>query len=137
MRFYESRAVALAATLGFPVVVLPDAAVGSVESAIRFLVDRLIEGSFLHAKFADDIVRTVLKRELLGSTAIGEGLALPHLKSSAVDRVVGILGHCSSPVAWADSDGQKVRTICLILAPVDRPVDYRRTLGQVAEAMRR
>ena len=126
----------IATTLGFPVVILPDAAAGAMESAIRFLVDSLVVGGFLHAKSADEAVRNVLKREFLGSTALGEGVAMPHSNSSAVDRVVGILAHCASPVPWETPDGQQVRTICLILAPVDRPGDYLRALEQVAQAMK-
>jgi len=127
----------IAAKLGFPVIVLPDAAAGSVESAIRFLVDRLVVGGFLHAEVTDEVVRGILKREMLGSTALGEGVALPHSTSSGVDRVIGVLAHCSSAGPWEGPDGQAVRTICLILAPVGRPGDYMRALEQVAQAIRR
>jgi nitrogen PTS system EIIA component len=127
----------IAATLGFPVVVLPDAAACSMESAIRFLVDRLIHQGLLHAKFADDVVRKVLLRERLGSTALGKGVALPHVVSTEVDRVLGIFADCSVAVPWESPDGWDVRTICLILSPVERPIDYLRALEQVALALRR
>src|SRR5437588_13062752 len=97
----------IAAKLGFPVVVLPDAAAGAVESPSRFLVDRLVAGGVVHAGATDEVVHGVLKREMLGSTALGEGVALPHSVTSVVDRVIGILAHCSFPVPWEAPDGQQ------------------------------
>jgi PTS system nitrogen regulatory IIA component len=127
----------IAATLGFPVVVLPAAAAGSMESAITFVVDRLIERNIVPVESGNEILTNLLKRETLGSTALGGAVALPHGVSSAVDRVIGILARCSSPVPWNAPDGQPVETICLIIAPVDRPGDYSRVLEQVAQAIKR
>ena len=127
----------IAANLGFPVVILPDAAAGSVESAIRFLVECLIERGFLQVESADEAVNKILKREMLGSTAVGEGAALPHSGISGVDRLIGIFAHCASPVPWESPDGQKVRSICLLLAPIKRPALYLRALNQVVPAIRR
>src|SRR5690349_6326204 len=130
----------IAATLGFPVVVLPETAAGSTEPAIRFLADRLVEGGLIQATFIDHVMSNLLRREMLGSTALGEGVALPHSMiiptSGELDRVIGILAHCSSPVPWETPDGQESRNICLILAPHDRPGEYMRVLEQVARAMR-
>ena len=126
----------IATKLGFAYVTLPDAAAGSVESAIRFLVVRLLEGGLLHGQSVDQIVSNVLSRESLGSTALGSGVAVPHTTSSAVDRMIGVFAHCSFPVPWKTPDGQAVRSICLIVAPVNRPVDYLRALEQISQAMR-
>ena len=126
----------IAKTLAFPVVVLPNVAALSTESAIRFLVERLKQDGSLPAESADEIVSSVLKRESLGSTALGGGAALPHGTHSAIDRVLGILARSSSSIPWESPDGQPVVTICLILAPVDRPGDYGRVLENVAQAMK-
>jgi mannitol/fructose-specific phosphotransferase system IIA component (Ntr-type) len=111
----------IAKKLGFPVAVLPDTAAGSVEAAVRFLINKLVQGGNVPASAAKGIVENILKRESLGSTALGGAVALPHATHSAVDRLQGILGRCSSPVPWKSPDGKRVETICLIIAPVDGP----------------
>jgi mannitol/fructose-specific phosphotransferase system IIA component (Ntr-type) len=125
----------VAEELGFPVVVLPIDAAHSMESAISFLVDCLIEGGYLQKKSADEIVSSVLKRELLGTTAIGEGVAIPHSTCSVMQMALGIFARCACPVPWQTPDGKQIETICLILCPVDRPVDYMRALEKVKRAM--
>ena len=127
----------IARTLGFPVVVLPDIAAGSRESAIRFLVARLIEGGLVHVNSGEEIASSVLKRELLGSTALGGRVALPHGVSSAVDTVRGILARCSLPVPWDSPDGQPVETIFLTISPCDRPGSHLRVLEQISQAIKR
>lgn len=127
----------IARTLGFPVVDLPAVAAHSMESAIRFMVERLVLDGSLRVGSADAIVSSVLKRESLGSTALGGTVAMPHSISSTADRVLGILAHSPSPVPWDSPDGQPVETICLIIAPLDRPGDYMQTLEKVAWAMKR
>jgi len=126
----------LAASLGFSVVILPDTVADSVQSAIRFLVERLSEDGLILPQAVNEVVSNVMKRERLGPTALGGGVALPHMISTAVNRVIGILAHCSSPVPWESPDGQGIRTICLILSPIDRPGDYMRALEKVARAMK-
>lgn len=64
-----------------------------------------------------ELLRTLLRREEIGSTAIGGGVALPHAVYPAIDRAVGVLGLARRPV-WFDSlDGEPVDLILLMLAP--------------------
>jgi mannitol/fructose-specific phosphotransferase system IIA component (Ntr-type) len=121
--------------LGFPLVTLPERASSSMGSAIGFLVDRLVDGGFLHADSADEVIKHLLKRERLGSTAIGGAFAMPHGMSLAVDRVVGILARCSRPVQWEAPDGPPVETVCLILGPAqESPGDYMHAFEKIAHA---
>jgi mannitol/fructose-specific phosphotransferase system IIA component (Ntr-type) len=121
----------IAASFGFSVVILPVTVAESTQSAIRFLVERLSDGGLILTQDVEKVVSNAMKRESLGSTALGGGFAMPHMTSTAVNRVMGILAHCSSPVPWDSPDGQGIRTICLILSPTDRPGDYMRALEQV------
>ena len=99
--------------LGFPVFVLPVAAAASMESAIKFMVGRLAADGFLPPELADEVASCVLKREKLGSTALGRGFALPHTTKAELERVIGILAHCPRPVPWDAPDAQGVQTIRL------------------------
>jgi PTS system fructose-specific IIA component len=126
----------IAASLGFSAVILPDDAAGSVQSAIRFLVERLMEGGLILPHTVDAVVSDLMKRESIASTGLGAGFAMPHRMSTAVNRVVGILAHSPSPVPWESPDGRGAQTICLILSPADRPPgDYMRALEKVSRAM--
>ncbi|HZU36691.1 MAG TPA: PTS sugar transporter subunit IIA [Gemmataceae bacterium] len=126
----------IAAKLGFPLVVLPDAASVSAETAIRFLVSCLVADGLLDIEAADEVVRNLLARERLGATALGRGIALPHAKSSGLRQVIGILAHAPDPVPWDGSGPGSVRIICLVLSPADRPGDSLRALERVSRAMR-
>ncbi len=58
------------------------------ESAIAELVDSLLEAKEIRAEDRDDIIRAIRKREELGSTGIGRGIAVPHTKHGSVDKLV-------------------------------------------------
>src|SRR4051794_2756548 len=76
-----------------------------------------------HVPHADvpSIQAAVLRRERLGSTGIGRGLAVPHARHPAVDRPLGILGVCRPPVNFDSLNAESVDIVALILSPPDRP----------------
>jgi mannitol/fructose-specific phosphotransferase system IIA component (Ntr-type) len=101
----------------FPVVNLPSG-VKSHESIVRYLVEELVRAGHIDAKHTESITLQVLKRESLGSTAIGRAFAVPHVKSSLIDAILGIVGKCAQPVAWPGAaDNKPVHTICLLITP--------------------
>src|SRR5271156_4678674 len=61
----------------------------SKEAVIRTMVESLRNAGQFRGADLEDIVRAILKRELLGSTGIGRGVAIPHTKHQSVDRLVG------------------------------------------------
>ncbi|MFO0877447.1 MAG: PTS sugar transporter subunit IIA [Gemmataceae bacterium] len=71
----------------------------------------------------------VLRREQLGSTGIGRGLAIPHARYASLSRALGILAVCRQPVEFDSLDGEPVDLIVLVLAP---PAEPGRHLGAVA-----
>jgi mannitol/fructose-specific phosphotransferase system IIA component len=119
----------VAAAVGFPIIELPNATVDSVESATRLLVEHLASIGEVASECAEDTIRALLRREQLGSTAVGAGLALPHAKTRAVRQVVGLVGASRAGIDWdggrprvlpvqeATDGPQRVHTVCLLLAP--------------------
>src|SRR4051812_46292609 len=89
------------------------------------LIDRLLKlfAQAGHVPHADvpGIHAAVLRRERLGSTGIGRGLAIPHARHHAVDRPLGILAVCRPPVEYESLDGEPVDIVALVLTPQDRP----------------
>jgi PTS system nitrogen regulatory IIA component len=126
----------LLARLGFPLVDLPETAAGPAEAVIRFLVAQLVAAGRLDAEHLDDAINRVLAREHLGSTAIGNGVALPHTTVPWVSGVVGIGTRSAAGVPWTASGQILVHRICLILAPPDRPRDYLRVLDALSQGLR-
>jgi 2-O-A-mannosyl-D-glycerate PTS system EIIABC component len=128
-----------AAPFDWPVVDLPPE-VASPEAAVRFLLAHLVAGGKLPESHADDLLGRVLRREALGATAMGQGLAIPHCRSDAVREVVGIVGRAAEPFAWPGAvDGEPVRMVCLLIGPAPGPsARADRTDGdRLLEALRR
>jgi mannitol/fructose-specific phosphotransferase system IIA component (Ntr-type) len=83
------------------------------------------------------LLRLLARRELLGSTAVGRGIAIPHCRSLVVPRVRMAYGRLREPLPWDSIDGEPVRHIFLIVAPpVEVSNQYLPTLGQLARATR-
>lgn len=83
------------------------------------------------------LLRLLARRELLGSTAVGRGIAIPHCRSLVVQRVRMAYARLAKPMAWQSIDGEPVRHVFLIVAPpVEVSNQYLPTLGQLARAAR-
>src|SRR3989304_5744953 len=78
------------------------------ESVIRAMGKALVEAGKIRADNFESIVAAILKREELGSTGIGRGVAGPHTKHPAVDKLVGTVAISEEGVDFDSLDGEKV-----------------------------
>ena len=69
--------------------IIPELSASTKEGVIREMVEGLRSAGQFKGSDPEDIIRAILKRELLGSTGIGRGVAIPHTKHGSVDRLVG------------------------------------------------
>lgn len=106
------------------------------ESVIRELVTALVKAEKIQEDDCDDIVKAILKREELGSTGIGRGVAVPHTKHPSVDRLVGTVGISPDGVDFDSLDGEKVQLLFLLVSPPDRPGDHLRALENISRQLR-
>ncbi len=83
-----------------------------------------------------DIFETLLQRERLGSTGIGDGVAIPHGKLAQLDRLFGLVARLEKPVDFDALDGQPVDVAFLLLAPETAGADHLKALAQVARLLR-
>ncbi|KAA2242149.1 PTS IIA-like nitrogen regulatory protein PtsN [Salinarimonas soli] len=83
-----------------------------------------------------EIFGTLLQRERLGSTGIGEGIAIPHGKLSTINRLVGLVARLERPIDFEAIDGQPVDLLFLLLAPEGAGADHLKALARVARALR-
>jgi PTS system nitrogen regulatory IIA component len=82
------------------------------------------------------IFETLLTREKLGSTGIGQGIAIPHGKLASINRVYGLFARLSTPIAYDSLDGQPVDLVFVLLAPDHAGADHLKALARVARLLR-
>ena len=78
------------------------------DGVIREMTQTLLDAGKIAAGELDSIVRAIMKREELGSTGIGRGVAVPHTKHPSVNRLVGIVVVSFEGVDFDSFDGEKV-----------------------------
>jgi PTS system fructose-specific IIA component/PTS system nitrogen regulatory IIA component len=105
-------------------------------SVIQELVNSLASAGAIAAADAPGIVAAIMKREELGSTGIGRGVAVPHTKHASVERLVGTVGVSSEGVDFNSLDGDKVHLLFLLVSPPDRPGDHLRALENISRQLR-
>lgn len=102
---------------------------------IRELVNGLVEIGQLKASEIDNIFNAIMKREELGSTGIGRGIAVPHTKHPSVTNPVGAIGVSRLGVDFQSLDGEKVQLFFLLISPPDRPGDHLRALENISKQL--
>jgi PTS system nitrogen regulatory IIA component len=82
------------------------------------------------------ILETLRRREKLGSTGLGQGIAIPHGKLAALDRVHGLFARLAVAVPFDAIDGQPVDLVFLLLAPEHAGADHLKALARISRLMR-
>lgn len=106
------------------------------ESVIREVTRSLVTAGRIGEDDYESIVAAIMKREELGSTGIGRGVAVPHTKHPSVDRLVGTVGVSAEGVDFNSLDGEKVQLFFLLISPPDRPGDHLRALENISRQLR-
>ena len=82
------------------------------------------------------LLKTLLEREKLGSTGIGQGIAIPHGKTDAINRLIAVLGVSKSGVNFDALDGELVYIFFLLVAPKDSAGPHLKALAQISRLLR-
>ena len=82
------------------------------------------------------ILEILLQREKLGSTGVGNGVAIPHGKLPKLNKVFGVFARLERPVDYEALDGQPVDLIFLLLAPEGAGADHLKALARAARLLR-
>ena len=94
-----------------PKAVKSDLAATTKEEVIAELVQSLVEAQEILAKDKDDIIKAIMRREELGSTGIGRGVAVPHTKHPSVKKLVGTVGVSAQGLDFESLDERTVRKL--------------------------
>ena len=116
--------------------ILPDMRVTTKEESIRAMVESLVSAGAIRKDDQESIIAAILKREELGSTGIGHGVAVPHTKHPSVDRLVATVALSKTGVDFASLDGENVYIFFLLVSPPDRPGDHLRALENISRHLR-
>ncbi len=84
----------------------------------------------------DEVVRVISERETLGSTGIGDGVAIPHGKVQGLGRMIVAFGRSRSGVDFHALDGRPVFLFFLLLTPADRPGEHLKALARIARLLK-
>ena len=107
------------------------------EEALREMVGRLQEGGEIPARLAKPALEALVARERMGSTGIGNGIAIPHvkLKGGPEESLVAI-GRSAAGVDFAAIDGEKVFVLFLVVSSDERPEDHLAILKAISSLVR-
>ena len=108
----------------------------SKEGVIREMAAALVDAGKIAAGDLESIVKAIMKREDLGSTGIGRGVAVPHTKHPSVDRLVGTVAVSHEGIGFDSLDGEPVQLFFLLVSPPDRPGDHLRALENISRQLR-
>ncbi len=101
------------------------------------LLQELSQGLAKHVGIDSRIVfETLLTREKLGSTGIGQGIAIPHGKIAALNRVHGLFARLAAPIDFDSVDGQPVDLVFVLLAPGHAGADHLKALARISRMLR-
>jgi nitrogen PTS system EIIA component len=82
------------------------------------------------------VFEAVYDREVLGSTGLGNGIAIPHGKFAGISGVTAVFAKLSEPVDFDSVDDQPVDLLMLLLAPMGAGADHLKALARVARILR-
>jgi len=126
-------------TLFVPDGVVADLHVASQKQIFQEMAQRLIAAHNLADKgvVCRDIVSAAVERERLGSTGVGNGVALPHARIDGIDQVIAGFARLSEPLDFDSVDDRPVDLVAFLVAPSDAAGAHLRALARVSRQLRR
>lgn len=119
-----------------PESVVVDLSAGSQKQLFQEMATRLIAAHDLDIA-CRDIVAAAMERERLGSTGVGNGVALPHARIEGLDTVIAGFARLSDAMDFDSVDGRPVDLVAFLLAPADAAGAHLRALARVSRTLRR
>ena len=116
-----------------PSAIIPALKVNGKKQALQEIAAKAAE---LTGQSERAILEILLQREKLGSTGVGQGVAIPHGKLPKLGKVFGLFARLDRPVDFDALDGQPVDLVFLLLAPEGAGADHLKALARVARLLR-
>ncbi|MEE8504638.1 MAG: PTS IIA-like nitrogen regulatory protein PtsN, partial [Kiloniellales bacterium] len=116
-----------------PGAVIANLRITSKKQALQELAKR---GAELTGEPERAIFEVLIERERLGTTGVGNGIAIPHGKLPGLDRLYALFARLETPVDFDAIDEQPVDLICVLLAPETAGADHLKALARVSRLLR-
>jgi PTS system nitrogen regulatory IIA component len=116
-----------------PNAIIPALKVNGKKQALQELAAKAAELSGLSER---TIFEILMQREKLGSTGVGNGIAIPHGKLPKLNKLFGVFARLERPIDFEALDGQAVDLVFLLLAPEGAGADHLKALARVARLLR-
>ncbi|MBN9434774.1 MAG: PTS IIA-like nitrogen regulatory protein PtsN [Bosea sp.] len=113
--------------------IIPALKANGKKQALQELAERAARQTGLDER---QIFDTLLQRERLGSTGVGNGIAIPHGKIRALKRIHGVFARLAKPIDFESLDDQPVDLVFLLLAPESAGADHLKALARIARLLR-
>jgi nitrogen PTS system EIIA component len=113
--------------------ILPALKANSKKQLLQLLAEKASEVTGLSER---EIFDTILQRERLGSTGVGNGIAIPHGKLPGIKAITGVFARLDHPVEFEALDDQPVDMVFLLLAPEGAGADHLKALSRIARVLR-
>ncbi len=119
----------------------PDAVIADLKATtkkelIEEMVASMVEAGAFEKKHKVKIIDVLMAREALGSTAIGQGIAIPHGKTDCVDKLVAGLGISRKGIDFDALDGEPAHIFFLLAAPIDSAGPHLKALARVSRLLK-
>ncbi|HTZ11175.1 MAG TPA: PTS sugar transporter subunit IIA [Candidatus Margulisiibacteriota bacterium] len=106
------------------------------EDVIKELVDVLMNTGDIEKRHRNKLIEALMAREALGSTAIGQGIAIPHAKSDCVDKLIAAFGLSKKGVDFDSLDGEPAYIFFLLVAPQDSAGPHLKALARISRLLK-
>ncbi len=113
--------------------VIANLRVGSKKQALQSLARRAAEDLSMSERTIFDVL---LERERLGSTGVGNGIAVPHGKLAGLQQIYGLFAQLHAPIDFEAIDEQPVDLVFLLLAPEGAGADHLKALARISRSLR-
>jgi len=107
------------------------------DGVVRELLENLVDSGRLPADMLEVALEAISKREKLGSTALGKGLAVPHARLMGLDGIVIAFGHSEEGIPFDALDGEAVHQVFLIIASEQDTDQYVGVMERISRLLRK
>jgi len=107
----------------------------SKDDILSELADLLVASGVVKKSEKGDILKRLKERELLGSTGIGQGVAIPHAKCPKVKQMTAAFGISKTGVDFKSLDGEPTYIFFLLIAPGETPGPHLKALAKISRLL--
>jgi len=116
----------------------PDSVIPALKvQSKKLLLQELAARAALQTRLPEKrIFETLIERERLGTTGVGQGIAIPHGRMAEVSRITGVFARLEGGLDYEAVDGQPVDLVFMLLAPENAGADHLKALARVSRLLR-